>query len=754
MNTRQRDPLPSRMSRHSFSFLHSAFSIALCIVHCALCISLADDKPDILAEAARLAEAGDLGEAAKLAAQAAAAHGATPEAAARALNASMNYYVRGGRPGNIGAKKKELAPCGPLGAPLRLNSLFSNHAVFQRGMPIPVFGHAGPGCYVTVGFNGSWCHAQASEDGSFRLYLPPQEAGGPYTLVAFADGASAKAEDIYVGEVWVASGQSNMEMPLTGYGAPVPKEDYEALKADVPVRMLKVEKNDSFGVNVDSHASWMTTWEGNERIWSATASFFAYAVARELKVPVGIVLCSYEGARAESWMSFGALDKMPSRRVPTEKYEFRERQQFFADDNHPAYSTNFGFAAPAYASIVRSVDANPKYDLNQPSEGRETPDYDDSEWKRIPVPSNWRDKLRRANGIAWFRKAVEIPAAWAGKELELNLGIVDKQDVTYFNGVQIGATGKGFEHAYWGTHRRYKVPADKVAAGRAVIAVRAFSFADGAGLFGPADAMTLSCPAAGGDPIPLAGEWAAQLSLSIGEREGALRICYRLPHHLSDSMLSAVIPYAVRGAIWYQGEANCKDTDYAELMTALIGDWRARWNQREFAFYQVLLAGWQHHGDNWCATRQRQIDAARATGTGFASATDGGHANIHPPYKRAVGERLARCALADTYGLKIESHGPEFAKAEVTNGVIRVSFDHAAGLKAKGGDVGGFEVAVAKGKFAPAAAKIEGESVIVSLPEGAGAPTAVRYAWKDDPSDANLYNGEDLPAIPFSAKLR
>ena len=704
--------------------------------------SLADGKPPLLEEAASLAAAGDLQGAANLASKAAADPSATPGDAALALNASLNYYTR--------AKRPAATP-----PPLRLNSLFSDHAVFQRGMPIPVFGYATPGSYVTVCFNGSWMHTQAGENGSFRVYLPAQEAGGPYTLEAYGDGASAKAEDIYVGEVWIAGGQSNMEMPLTGYGTPVPKEDYVALKADDPVRMLKVEQNNSFSVNDDCHAAWMTTWEGNEKKWSAAASFFAYAVARELKVPVGIVLCSYSGSRAETWLSFGTLHRMESRRDALEKYEFGQRQSIIADDNHPAYSTNYGFASPAYAGILKAVDANPKFDLRKPSGGREKPDYDDSAWKRVTLPGDWKGTWH-VNGVVWYRKAVEIPAAWAGKELELSLGAVDKQDVTYFNGFKVGATGEGFDHSHWGTQRIYKVPADKVAVGRAVIAVRALSFADGAGFYGPAEAMKLSCPAAGGDPILLAGEWSGELFVNIAEREGSSRAYRHLPHHLADNMLSTVAPYAARGAIWYQGESNAGNKDYAELMEALIGDWRARWNQDEFAFYQVLLAGWnwQNFGRLWPEVRQQQVAAAKATGTGYASATDGGHVNIHPPYKRAVGERLARCALADTYGLQIESHGPEFAKAEFTNGVIRVSFDHAVGLKAKGDAVGGFEVANAKGKYAPAAAKIEGEVVVVSLPEGVDAPSAIRYAWKADPADANLYNSDDLPTIPFSAKLK
>ena len=699
----------------------------------------------LLGEAARLAADGDFSGAAEKSSQAAAESGATPSVIARALNASMNYYARA-KP----AKRPEVA----APAPLRFNFLFSDHAVLQRGMAIPVFGHAPAGSLVTVGFNGFWTHTLANEDGFFRVFLPPQEAGGPYTLEAFSGELSAKATDIYVGEVWIGGGQSNMEMPLTGYGAPVPKEDYVALAADVPVRLIRVTKTDAFCINDDNPSQWMTTWEGKEKYWGATASFFAYAIARELKVPVGIVNCSYGGSRAEAWLSYGALSRVPRCREALEKYEFGWRSAVLAEDSHPAFSTNYGFCTPAYAQIMRAVDANPKFDLRQPSGGREAPDYDDSAWKRVAVPGDWRGNLRHVNGIAWYRKVVEIPAAWAGKELELSLGAIDKQDVSYFNGVQVGATGKGFDHRHWGTQRRYKVPADKVAAGRAVIAVRALSFSDGRGFYGPATNMFLACPAVGGDPIPLAGEWAGEVSLSIGEREAASRAYRSFPHLLSDNMLSAVIPYAARGAIWYQGEANAKDKDtgyYADLMASLIRDWRERWNQQDFAFYQVLLAGYPP-AKGWPELRQRQIDAARATGTGYASATDVGHANIHPPYKRAVGERLARCALADTYGLQIESHGPEFASAVLDGGAIRVVFAHAAGLRAKTGAPGGFEVGDGR-KFFPATAKIDGEAVVVAVPENVKTPKAVRYAWAADPADANLYNGDDLPAIPFSAPL-
>ena len=715
--------------------------LLLCIVPAFAADGSPDDRiRSLLQEAAVLAQAQDGTGAALKAAEAAAVPDASPEAVAQANNASLNYYAR--RSASTTAEKKRI----------RLNALFSDHAVLQRETPIPVWGHVEPGRFVTVGFRSHYLTTKANENGAFMLYLPAQEAGGPYTMTVLSDGETVTCTNLYVGEVWIAGGQSNMEMPLTGYGAPVPREDYAALQSKRPVRMLKVAQNNEFTRNEDSHASWMTTWEGHEKIWSATGAFFAFFLAEKLDVPVGIVLCSYSGSKAEAWMSFGAINKVPGLRKALEKHEFTDRSTMLTDDNKPAFSSKYGPAAPAYSRILRDIDDN--YDILQTSGGREKIDHDDATWQKLTVPGDWRDTITRANGIVWYRKTVQIPEAWAGKDLMLSLGAIDKQDVTYFNGVQVGATGKGLEHIHWGTLRSYPVPAALVKAGPAVIAVRAFSFADGSGMYGPAQAMTLSCPSVKSEALPLAGEWLAQMSLNIGEREGASRAYRHFPHMLSDSMLNTVIPYAARGAIWYQGESNAANRDYDEIMIGLIRDWQARWNQGEFAFLQVLLAGWSNAA-TWPEIRLKQIAAAEATGTGFASATDLGHANIHPPYKRAVGERLALRALTDVYGRKdIVSRGPELETAAREGNQVKVTFRYAEGLTAKSGKPAGFEAAGPDNTFVPAEARIEGVAVIVSLPADLKEPVTLRYAWKDFPVDANLYNQAGLPAIPFQIKLK
>lgn len=699
-----------------------------------------------VAELLKSAEAhrssGESERAAAMSVEAASVADATPAVAAMARNVAMNDYARW----QAESKPSDALP------ELRLNALFSDHAVLQRDSMLPVWGHAKPMSYVTVGFDGQWQTTQANSVGYFIVYFPPHAAGGPYTMEVFADGASVTAKDIHVGEVWIAGGQSNMEMPLSGYPIPVPEEDLKALAAPRPVRMIKVGPNNAYRVNTEFSGQWMTDWKGNEKTWSAAAGFFAAALARKLDVPVGIVLCAYSGSRAEAWIPARTLDTLPGQAGKFASFQYTNRTSWIEADGKLVFSKTYGIAAPAYSQIIRAVEANPKFDLMQGNEGREKPGFDDAAWKRIPVPGDWRDSLGRANGIVWYRKSVQIPAAWAGKELKLALGAVDKQDVTFFNGVQVGATGKGFEHRYWGTPREYTVPANLVKDGEALIAVRALSFADGAGLIGPAESMKLTCPSVAGGEIALAGEWAAFMSRNIDAREGGSRVYRHWPGFLADSMLAAITPCAARGAIWYQGESNAHESAlYRNLMETLIREWQGRFTARDFAFLQVLLAGYPGKGTAWAEIRQAQVEAAGATGTGFASATDRGHTCIHPPQKKDVGERLALRALTDVYGFTdVVSRGPEVASVRMSGEEIEVAFRHADGLRANGTAPLGFEVADKEKKFATAEARLENGRVLLKVPDSLKHPARyVRYAWENYPEKANVYNGAGLPAIPF-----
>jgi sialate O-acetylesterase len=300
-----------------------------------------------------------------------------------------------------------------------------------------------------------------------------------------------------------------------------------------------------------------------------------------------------------------------------------------------------------------------------------------------------------------------------------------------------------------------------VSGGVAVLAVRAFSFAFDGGLIGPAHRMFLR-PADGtaADNLRLDGEWKAQREHDMGivmppaAPMGPSNP--NTPHILFDSMVAPLVPYAIRGAIWYQGESNEGNAaDYRYLQVAMVEDWRRAWGQGDFPFCAVALASFRHPSpfderSNWARLREAQLEATRSPGIGLASALDlGDTIDIHPRNKRDVGFRLAQWALAETYGFPVPAMGPRFVGYALETGAVRARFDHVgSGLVARGGELATFHVAGLDRVFRPAAARIEGNSVVASSPD-VPQPVALRYAWADNPEGCNLYNAEGLPASPF-----
>ena len=668
---------------------------------------------------------------------------------------------------------------------LKLSGIFSDHAVLQRGIPIPVWGWTTPFGKVVIEFDGIRVAGLANEKGRFLVRLPARGAGGPYRLRAECDGETIEFSDVLVGEVWLAGGQSNMTLAikpvcdaLAAKGTPM--EPPPVFPPEL--RMFTVKRCATLVAADDVEGEWKLPLPENWGDMSAAGAFFAARLVSELGVPVGIVSCNWGATAAEAWMSYEALAKIPAFAESLAKYE-----AIISNENYKVFHKDAPETrndVPTKAGIPNS-DVTPELLLyaenhpeiqpdNQPSESRELPDFDDSSWQTAILPGSWQESMDiREPGVVWFRKTVEIPKVWQGHSLELRIGAVDKQDVAYFNGRQVGATGKGWEDIYWNTPRRYNVPAEWVDAGRAVIAVRAFSFMFDGGLIGPANEMRLSCPDVPEIPfIRLDGPWKAQQafsyknvpapvlpearpgSVSVCDEPNAGEGCPNSYHILFDSMVRPLIPYAVRGAVWYQGEANSDYPEYyQQLMTALINDWRSRWNQPRFEFFQVLLAGWCCRPARiWPMLRNAQVNAAHDTDTGFASAVDIGEPlDIHPAYKKEIGERLALVALHDAYQLPVLGYGPEAVSAMRNGNSVVVNFINAEGLNADGGIPVGFELGNAQGDFSPATPEIQGESAIfTNVPQDA---TQVRYAWHRYPVEANCRNAASLPITPFTKSI-
>ncbi len=642
---------------------------------------------------------------------------------------------------------------------LKLSNVFSDHAVLQRGMPIPVWGWGAPHQVIHAELsNGASAAGICGDDGNFQIAFPPQSAGGPFTLTVRMNEVTEVRSDLYIGEVWLAGGQSNMEMPLIGFLPDLPVTELDQLAFSSPVRMLTVPHSADACRNVHVDAEWTLPEGDYQKKWSAVGTFFAEKLSRELKVPVGIIASNWGGTIAEAWTSRSTLLENPDFTDAVLDYQ--------KIVNHPecwsAYRTLSEEQLVELNAEERQirqalVGKIPEIDENRgEAENWHAVGCDENAWRPIALPGAWQIGLNMPDsGVMWFRRTIEIPREWAGRALKLAIGSVDKQDVTYFNGVRVGETGHGFETRYWNVPRVYDVPACLVEAGRAVIAVRAWSCIYEGGLIGPANAMQLSPADAPQEKIALSGEWLCRMEANFGNTRN-LAMGTNNPnsyHILYDNMIRPLLPYAVRGAIWYQGESNANAPQrYQRLMTDLIRDWKHSWGQTEFAFLQVLLAGWlgeTGEGKYWPEIREAQIASAEAAGTGYASAVDrGDQLDIHPLRKRDVGKRLALRALSDVYALPVEGRGPTALSAAVRGDELVVRFAHAGGLKSVDGAPAGWEVAGADGFFYPAQARIEAEQVAVRASE-VPQPRFVRYAWLDCPDAANCYNAADLPMTPF-----
>jgi len=639
-----------------------------------------------------------------------------------------------------------LSLAGAAHADVRVPSVIGDNMVLQQGRKARVWGWAEPGERVTVTFRGDRETADADARGRWEVFVGPYKAGGPFELNVAGRNTLA-FKNVLVGEVWVCSGQSNMEWPLVNAqdGAK------ETAAADYPlIHLFTVTKKTSADPldNVEGH--WVVTTPKEAAQFSAVGYFFGRELFQRLKVPVGLIHTSWGGTPAEAWTSRAVLAADPALKPILERYD-----QQLAD--LPRLQREYEAAQAEWARKYMTEDAGNK---GEPA-GYAKPEYDAASWQRMRLPQLWESAGLDVDGVIWFRREVEVPAAWAGKDLTLKLGAIDDFDTTYFDGVRVGSTGADTPNA-WMAPRQYRVPGSLVRAGRNTLAVRVFDRMGGGG-FGGGEMSLAPAGSAKGDGVALDGEWLYKEEATVPSR----RIDWGSqpqapgpanpysPTVLYNAMLAPLFPYAIRGAVWYQGEANAgRAYQYRTLFPSMIRDWRAAWGEGDFPFYFVQLANWKARPQDsidseWAELREAQTLTLKAHDTGMAVTIDIGNPDdIHPRNKLDVGLRLARWALADTYGMKLEKSGPLYDSYKVEGDRVRVKFTHAGGLKTRDGAApAGFYVAGADRKFVPAEARVEKGSVVVWSKE-VPAPVAVRYAWADNPA-ANLYNSDGLPASPF-----
>ena len=631
---------------------------------------------------------------------------------------------------------------------LKLSPLFSDNMVLQRDIAAPVFGVAEPHQAVTVTVGELTATTKADDAGKWIVRLPAMKAGGPFVETVKAGGTTLTINNVMVGEVWLCSGQSNMERPESS------ASDYSQAmeEADPAIRMFTVGKASTEAPAGHIRGAWVPASRTTVGAFSAVALAFGRELHSKLGVPIGLIHASWGGTRAEAWLSRGTLRSNPVLKPELDAY-LTESEGFQAKND--AYRT-----ALKQWIATRSDKGNLGY-----LQGWAQPHVYETDWKTETLPGTMetmepQEEGKQFDGAVWFRRTFDLPEAWEGKALKIQLGPIRDYDDTYVNGTKVGTTKEAPSDPSLGA-RSYRISPGIPVHGVNSVAIRVFSAQGVCGFTGLPDQMNVTLmDGSATDSVPLAGPWQEKVEVKVKASDEAPHMPIgpgspKAPGGLFNGMIAPLIPYGVKGVIWYQGESDAGQAAmYRTMFPALIHDWREKWGA-SLPFYFVQLANYKARQDqpsesDWAELREAQASALKLLHTGMATTIDiGDAATIHPTNKREVGRRLSLIALSKDYSMHVGYSGPEFQSLTPEGASLRVFFKHIGeGLKTTDGRLPiGFAIAGDDHKFYWATAKIQGSAVVVSSP-AVPSPVAVRYGWADNP-DCNLTNSDGLPAVPF-----
>ena len=617
-------------------------------------------------------------------------------------------------------------------AELRVIGPVGDHMVIQRGAKVPIWGSAKPGSPVVVTLGDRAYTARADAAGRWRVTLPPMKPGPPRELTIEGEGERLRFRDVAVGDVWVCSGQSNMEWVVAD-SLDASKEI--AAARDPMIRHFKVPRSWAAEPEVSlAGGAWEVADPEHAGDFTAVGYFFARELRKNINVPVGLINITWGGSRIEPWMSASSLGLSASRVA-----------EVLAEER--------AYEKAVLERIRARIGTLPDRDEGL-VEGRalwaETA-LDDSTWDAITVPSRWEEAgFDGMDGIAWYRTSFELTPAEARAGLRLGLGNIDDSDISWVNGHEVGRTTLA-----WNRARVYEVPPAFLRPGGNVVAVRVEDTGGGGGIWGEPALLYVEVA---GQRRSLAGTWRFKPALVTVNMEFHKN---QVPTVLYNKMVHPLLPYPIRGVLWYQGESNTAPEDavaYRKLFRTLIQDWRAGWGLGNVPFLFVQLANYlpssaEPPESSWALLRESQSAALALPGTAQTVTIDIGDAKeIHPRNKQEVGRRLALAARKVAYGEDVVFSGPVCSRHDVRRGTIVIEFSHVGrGLVARGelgGKVVGFTIAGPDRRFIPAHAEVRGRRVVV-WNELVADPVAVRYAWADNPEGANLFNLEGFPASPF-----
>ncbi|MDZ7723835.1 MAG: sialate O-acetylesterase [candidate division KSB1 bacterium] len=614
-----------------------------------------------------------------------------------------------------------------------LPELVSNGMILQRDTQNTIWGWADRGEQITVTFKDSVYTTLPDSNGCWSVVLPAVNAGGPYSIQIRGKN-SITLNNILFGDVWICSGQSNMELPLRRVSWV-----YDSLMNHYEndnIRQFYVPRTYNFTDPQHNIASgaWKPAVSENISDFSATAFFFAKALYEQYQIPVGLINTALGGSPVQAWMSKDALKSFPHYYHQALMYKDSELVHLIQKSD--------SYRRQVWYDILERQDNGKKTENNWLD-----PDTHTDTWESMQIPGFWTNpELADIDGAIWFRKTIQVPPALSGKQSKLILGRIVDADSVFLNGHFVGTT------SYQYPPRRYDIPRGVLQTGENTIVIRVIN-ERGRGGFFPDKPYTL---AVGDQHIDLTGEWKYKLGTSMPPLSPQTFIRWK-PMGLYNAMIAPLLNYRIKGVIWYQGESNTGNpVEYRELFPTMIRDWRNQFGQGAFPFLYVQLPNYMRPSpkpqeSDWALLRESQLKTLSLSKTGMAVAIDIGEWNdIHPLNKKDVGHRLARAARHEAYGEKIVYSGPIYKSMQIDGDKIILSFEHTgSGLLAKGGDsLKSFAIAGLDKQFVRAQAEIKKNNVVVWSHQVKN-PVAVRYAWANNPDQANLYNKEGLPASPF-----
>ncbi len=612
-------------------------------------------------------------------------------------------------------------------AKVSLPKFFSDNMVLQRNVQIPIWGWGNPNEKIVIKFHNQTKNTTTDSEGNWIVRLDVEKAGGPFRLSISGEN-TIQINNVLVGEVWLCSGQSNMEW-LVRYSL---NAEEEIKTAENPfIRHIKIEKTiNSLPQNDISGGKWNVCDSVTVGDFSAVAYFFAKNLYAELKVPVGIINSSWGGSNIETWISREGFESSD---------EFKEMIA-----KMPKISNDSLYKARITLQREK-VEQIQKVKLNSFNETAfKEINFDASKLPVLFQPKAWEQQsLGEFDGVVWLRKTINLTKEQSVRPATIFLSAIDDEDITYINGTKAGSMNQ------WDAERKYAIPKGILKEGKNVIVVKVIDGGGGGGMWGKPENVRLDLE---NETISLSGDWKFQvesIKLEFNQNEFP-SLCY-------NSMVNSLIPFAFKGVLWYQGESNTERAyQYRKAFPLLIRDWRKKWNN-EFPFYFVQLATFKTNGDSnegsdWAELREAQTMTLSVPKTGMAVTTDIGNPNdIHPINKQPLGKRLADLALNNDYNKPRLCKCPAYKSLAIKNSQAIITFSNANSAliaKDKNGEVNGFEIAGSNQLFYPAKGIIRGNKVIIESSEVPN-PVAVRFGWKGDDSDCNLFNAEGLPAVPF-----